>query len=291
MQGVHPVLAPYAKMCHQAVYDFAVLLAPFFEKLMEAEPKTAHTLGLLSTSCLSTSDTAVFLVGHFRLWDVEILMRSILEGTYKFIAMCARDAADRLVRVEEYWDHLPEVGRIKTHKRAKLFLETVSDPDSDAWRPIRELILSQEELETLQSRYPRRMQDDLEKRWSFGQLTEALAGSDLPSAKYLVLMLHDYRLSSHLVHQDGDGVFMIWERDQRSPQRKEALELAHGFSELSDIFHLAMFRSLAAYQMVDIEPSALIEMISKYSPLLSRVGEARKIWHDVEYGVETGKDV
>jgi hypothetical protein len=291
MQGVHPALGPYAKMCHEAVYDFAVLLAPFFEKLIEAEPKTADALGLLSTSCLSTSDTAAFLVGHFRLWDVEILMRSVLEGTYKFITMCVRDEADRLLRVEEYWDHLPEVGRIKTHKKAEVFLKNIADPGSDAWRPIRELILQQEELDQLQERYPRRVQDNLEKRWSFGELSKALAESDLPAAKYLVLMLHGYRLSSHLVHQDGDGVLMILERDQRSPSRRESLEIAHGLRELSDIFHLAMFRALAAYQMVGIERSPILAMNTKYSALLSRVGEARKLWHEVEYGADVAQNV
>src|SRR5205823_392369 len=148
----------------------------------------------LSTSCLSTSDTAVFLVGYCRLWDVEILIRSVLEGTYKFIAMCVRDDSNRRLRVEEYLDHLPEVGRIKTHKKAKDFIETVSNPGSDTWRPIRELILQEEELDQLQTRYPRRLQDRLEKRWSFGELSRELAESDLPAAKHLILMLHNYRL-------------------------------------------------------------------------------------------------
>jgi hypothetical protein len=291
MQGVHPVLGTYAKMCHDAVSDFAVLLAPFFKKLIEVEPKTAETLGLLSTSCLSTSDTAVFLVGHFRLWDVEILMRSVLEGTYKFIAMCVRDDAARLLRIEEYLDHLPEVGRIKTHRKAEDFLRTVTDPNSDVWRPIRELILQQEELDQLQAQYPRRIQDKLEKRWSFGELVRDLAESDLPAAKHLLIMLHSYRLSSHLVHQDGDGVLMIRERDQRSPSRREALEIAHGLRELSDIFHLAMLRALAAYQMVGIETDPILGMNEKYSILLSRVRDARKEWHKVEYMAEAKRNV
>jgi len=291
MQGIHPVLGTYARMCHDAISDFAVLLAPFFEKLIEKEPKTAAALGPLSTSCLSTSDTAAFLVGYFRLWDAEILMRSVLEGTYKFIALCVRDDAHRLLRVQEYWDHLPEAGRIKTHKKAASFLQAIDDPDSDTWRPIRELMLSQDELDQLQGRYPRRAQDELEKRWSFGELSKELAESDLPAAKYLIAMLHSYRLSSHLVHQDSDGVFMMWERDQRNPSRKEALEIAHGLRELSDIFHLAMLRTLTAYQMTGIDPGPILAMKEKYSILLSRVGEAYKIWHRIEYGAGAEQSV
>ncbi|HEV7784035.1 MAG TPA: hypothetical protein VGQ28_01795 [Thermoanaerobaculia bacterium] len=253
---------------------------------MASEQKTAEALVLLSTSCLSTSDTAAFLVGHFRLWDVEILMRSVLEGTYKFIAMCIRNDTDRLLRVEEYWDHLPEIGRIKTHKKAEMFLRTVTDPASDAWRPIRDLMLPPEELNQLLDRYPRKIPDNLEKRWSFGELSKALAESDLPAAKYLVIMLHNYRLSSHLVHQDGDGVLMIWERDQRSPPRKEALEIAHGLRELSDIFYLSMFRALAAYQFAGMDRSPILAMNTKYSALLSRVEEAGRLWHKVEYGAD-----
>jgi hypothetical protein len=284
MNGLSPTLAPYAKMCHEAIYDFATLMAPFFETIRLSEPRTHSALGLLSMSCLSTSDTASFLVGYSRLWDVEILMRSVLEGTYKFIAMCSRDQANRLSRVKEYWDHLPEVAKLRTNRRAKDFLEIVDDPDSDAWRPIRDLLLPQEVLDELQQRYPRKVQDGLEKGWSFGGLAKALAASDLPAAKYLSLMLHDYGLSSHLVHQDGDGVMMIWERDQRSIPRREALELAHGLSELSDIFHLAMFRALAAYHMLDLEKGSVLAMNSKYSVLLSRIDEARVTWHEVEYG-------
>src|SRR5579864_8176641 len=57
---------------------------------------------LLALSCHSTSESTLFLVSAHRYWDAEILLRSVLEGTYKYIYLTMGEPAEREQRAHDY---------------------------------------------------------------------------------------------------------------------------------------------------------------------------------------------
>ena len=48
-------------------------------------PKTLFVLRLLLINSHITSESALLLIGQVRLWDAEMLIRSVLEGTVRFL--------------------------------------------------------------------------------------------------------------------------------------------------------------------------------------------------------------
>jgi molecular chaperone DnaK (HSP70) len=93
-------------------------------------------------------------------------------------------------------------------------------------------------------------------------------------------------MGSHLIHQDADGIGMIWERESRNKERRESISMAHAGRELSDICIMAMLRARMTLYLNGENRSALEEMQNKFESIDSKVSEEIKHWHTLEYGNE-----
>ena len=284
------ILLHWTSAAQRALHDHLKLFQAFFSSEADSDPTTDQVLGMLSTSCMLTTDSALLLIRHARLWDAEMLVRSVLEGTYKFAHLCVRDAVERRRRVEEYWDFLPEAGRLRRHTRAQRLLQSVPDPQADEWRPIRDFVMDPAEVAELQSRYPAKLRKLLERRWSFSEIAHALTSSGLPGAEHFAAIMHTYGISSHVTHQSAEAVQMILERNQREPERIEAIVLAHAAREISDLLSLAFFRVAAAYALKSISLDSVLKTRVSYDPLFENLRAAAHAWHAVEYGQARPED-
>ena len=204
-------------LAQDALYDHIATVRKAFTGPNGGDATTEQVLGNLNVSCVMTSESILLLVAHGRTWDGELLVRSVLEGSYRFAALCVSDERERERRVTEYWDLLPDAARLRQHARAQLLLDAVGDSDvgkesPDLWRPLRDLLLSPTELQTLRDRFPAKARSQLEQLWSFTELAASLSKSDLPGAPHFAAMLHGYTMSSALIHKSGEGVAIVVER-------------------------------------------------------------------------------
>jgi hypothetical protein len=276
-------LRAWAYTCQSALHELFSLYKPFF--LLDSGDREADfVLWQLSANCMMTSESALLLVQSARVWDAEMLVRSVLEGTYKFAFMCVRDDSERSQRIREYYDDLPEISRIKRHERAVALLADVENPDAPECRPLRDLLLADEEIESLRQQFPRKARQALEQKWAFIPLAQSLAQSELPGADAVARMVHGYGMSSHLLHQDGSGVAMVWERQSRSKDRESAINLSHGAREISDLLNMSVYRLVAAYHLKGMDPASVYSVRAKYKPLTDELGRAYTEFYDLEYG-------
>ncbi len=270
----------------KAVHGFLPLLRPFFQTL-DNNSIPIFVLGSLSTSCHLTTDSAILLIQNNSFWDAEILIRSVLEGTCKFLYLCSGTPDERQLKAKEYWEFLPDIAQIRRQARIQTFLDLVDNPLAEQWRPFQEILLPDDEIESLRKTYPRKIRQRLAQRWSLIPLIESLTTSETPGYKYLAGLMYSYGISSHLIHQDGDSIGLRWDRQQRDPVRKAAVELAHGARELGDLLTMALLRVNAAYRSADIDPSPIFEYQNTFSLLLDEINQAHQIWHEVEYHSNT----
>src|SRR5579872_4895894 len=204
---------------HQTLPHIAGALTPNPDQDSEAD----FVCKMLSASCFSTSESALLLVANYRLWDAEILVRSVLEGTYKFIYLCTSDERERGSRAHDYWHVLPEIYRLKSHLKVSAFLEMVDkvagDSTDDKWRPLRDLMISEDEVVEIRQRLPKHVRRKLEDAWSFLPLAETLSKAEAPGASLYTGLAHLYATGSHQAHKDADGVGIAWERSRRDGER------------------------------------------------------------------------
>jgi hypothetical protein len=236
---------------------------------------------LFSSSYLS-SESALILIANNRLWDTEIIYRSVLEGTIKLFYLSCGSHEEIMGKCEEFWHQIPECKMISRHHKAEDFLRKISD-GSLKYRPIKELLLTDEELLTLEKKYPSKYRKQLERKWSFSEMVKVLSNSDIKGFDTLVATYYGYSLSSHLIHQDGDGIGLIWDRNRRESERRVALEIAHGARLISDILSLAMLRTGLYLRFYGLGTESM-ELLSRYFQDIQQ--EANKYydeWFDKEY--------
>src|SRR5262249_34327060 len=105
-----------------------------------------------------------------------------------------------------------------------------------------------------------------------------------PAFDSLRHLLYSYGMASHQVHQDADAIGMVWERARREPERHEAVQLAHGCRELTDLLVMAMARCLTLHRALGADRRPLKGLLDRHQGLLAEMHPTHEVWHQVEYG-------
>lgn len=249
----------------------------------EWKPVQRQTLSWMLSASARTSESALLLCAWGQLWDAEVLVRSVLEGTLKFAYMLqARETFEE--RHREYTEDLFDISRLKDHRKALDLLDSVKDPDGDEWRPMRDLLLSEEEVAEISGRLDKAARRALETRWGFTGLVGALSRSGDPYFRGLGALAHSYSLASHIQHADKHGTSIPLDRDLRSAERRDAIHLAHEGRLLSDVLHFLFVRLAVGYRFVGADPARLSAIKERIDEACEPFRQATKDWHSTEFG-------
>jgi hypothetical protein len=260
-------------------------LAPANQALKDIVAAREHKrpLILLLSACLGNSQTVLYLVMGLRLWEADIIMRSVFEGTVKFAYMVENQAtlAERCI---EYCDVLPTISQLRWHGKALESLKALGDDGSVSQQPLRDMVLPDEEIQAIRTKYPRDVRQKIEARWGFTELVTALSKPGGAFGPVGRSALHGYMVSSHLAHMSHEGVDMPMERDTREQGRREAITLAHASRLVSDCFELAFLRSACIRRFLDRPVDDLFEIRKRHEPLLRELHDASDEFGKAEYG-------
>jgi len=281
-------LIGWATQAQRALVDYAKCFGAVAADQNRLTDQVEFAVGQLQFRAASTSDSALFLIGHLKLWDAEILVRTVAEASLKLTYICVGERVEQEERTDEFLRMLPDLTRMKRHTRAQDLLGRLPQTASGQWRPISDVLIPSEELDALKARYPKERQKSVENRWGFIRIGETLGRSGT-EFKELAGLAYLYGMGSHSVHQDGDAILMMWERDQREENRREAIERAHAAREISDILAFAFLRARAAYKAVDLDLAPVIEVAARYRSLEDEMHEAYQAFHALEYPESTNR--
>jgi hypothetical protein len=93
-------------------------------------------------------------------------------------------------------------------------------------------------------------------------------------------------MSSHLLHKDGDGVGMVWDRYRRAPERQVAVQLGHSARIVSDVCTFAKLRLMFLLRACSKPCVNFRNLEKRYETLFSGIDEAQRHFNCVEYGTE-----
>ncbi len=288
-QSTQLQLIQWSSKCSFALGEYFDLCKPFLLGEPKIDPKLQFVLSQLGISCHLTSESVFLLISNVKLWDSDILIRAVIEGTFKYLFLCVGNENEREIKLREYWDDLPEINRIKRHLRIQEFLAKVDgsgeNSGADEWKPLRDMLLNLDELNDLQSRYPRKSRQQIEQKWAFNEIAQTIAKPEIDPGGYQAMksMNFSYGMASHMVHQDADAISIIWDRNRREPERLASIELAHGARGLSDLISMAMARSIATFRLHGNDIKPVKELFASHESFLSEMNTAHKTWFDIEY--------
>lgn len=238
---------------------------------------------MLLTASARLTESSMLLAAYGQLWDAEVLLRSVAEGTLKFAYML-HTPADFKKRVHEYAvDHF-NVSLLKDDFKIREVLSALGNPDSREWKPLRDRLLSKEQLEALSKTYDKTARRSIESRWGVAGMLNTFRGSGDIASTRLPGLLHNYSLASHVQHADYIGVSIPDERERREPARRDALHLVHLSRVLSDGLSYLMMRLTSGYRFIDEDPAPLRSALSRIEAFRDGFGKAYEDWMDTEYG-------
>lgn len=285
---MHPTqaqLIEWSSKCSFVLGEYFDLCKPFFFGEPRIDPKLQFVLQQLGNSCHLTSESVFLLISNVKLWDSDILIRAVIEGTFKYLFLCVGSQEERETKLNEYWEDLPEINRIKRHLRVEEFLAKVEKSNLEEWKPLQDMLLDSDELSDLQNRYPRKMRQQIEQKWAFNEIAQTLSKIDVAFGDYRAMksMNFSYGMASHLVHQDADAISIIWDRYQRENERFEAIQIAHGARGLRDLITMASLRAFAVFRLHEEDIKAVQDVSLSYNSFLEEMDSAYQNWFNVEY--------
>jgi hypothetical protein len=282
--GFNGILHDWAAACSQCLGSVYDICRPFHEPECRAlHPNVRFIIAQLNISCHLTSESAFILVSNRKIWDADILIRSVLEGTLKFVYMLQGSDIDQQNKCCEYWETLPDFAILTRQKRAAALLEQLPDSESPEWEPIRKLLISNTELEEISRTANRKERQRLARKWSFSELSRFFTTHNDKKYHGLGFLGYNYGMQSHLVHQDGDGVGMLWERARREDERRDSIEMAHGGRVISDLCTFAFVRAHELLIICQEEPKPIQEIEKSYKNLFNSIRAEQQRWREIEY--------
>jgi hypothetical protein len=194
------------------------------------------------------------------------------------------DEAERKTKTNEFLNQLPEMAKIKEQQRLRDLFASVDDSTADDWNILRKVLIDDEELNSLRAKYFREMRKRLEHKWSFIEIAKKLSNPDVGIPEFdpiNKLLVYSYGIASHLIHQDGDAIKLIWDRNKKTQEFREATELAHTARQLNDLLIMANFRTIMTFKLHQRDSKPVIDLFESHRPFLSLMTQVRQKWDKI----------
>lgn len=265
--------------------DSLNICVPLYKNKSRVPQLVQFVVSNLFTACFSTSESTLHLIGKYRLWDAHMLYRTVLEGTVKLMFVISGTDNEISEKCHEFWGIIPEMKLISRHRKARDLISVYKELklDTDALRPITDLQLDEGELLELEKAYPRKTRKQMEQKWSFSEMVKTLSSSNEPAYAILVSTFHDYSVGSNLVHMDGDGIGVIWDRNGREPERRISLELAHGARIISSIVSYATIRTELYHRIYELDDTQVRDLARRTLLFAQQAEGHYNKWINIEY--------
>ncbi len=265
-------------------FDF---VKPYIDQEYDGiHPQVRFVNAQLFIDCHLTSESVLILVRAQKEWDADLITRSVVEGTLKYVYMLVGTAEESRQKVVEFWETLPSFATVRRSERAKTILEKVEDPESIRWKPFRELVLSDAQIASARDGTNRQARKRLDEQWSFSGIVHHFNQSNERELNAFAGLALGYANSSHLIHKDGDGVAMVWERYRRDPSRQAAIKLAHSARLVSDVCVFAEIRARYLLRACGVPASGIDSICTRYTELFKKLQEAYELFTEIEYESE-----
>lgn len=229
-----------------------------------------------------TTESIILLLENNKLWDAEILNRSILEWTIKYTYLCLGDIDNTTEKINDFSEIIPDFNAVKRSNKVEELLKIFQDKDDIYLIPFKQMLLSDDQKKEYYKGLSKSERKRIEDRWSFNGMLKSIVDHDMRYEKFINLA-HQYSMSSHLIHMDGDAVGMIWERTQRDKQERELLEFSQTCRLLSELINLYLFRSQLVFELNDYELVNIQKVNEKYKNLFSSLSKFSRLFGEKYY--------
>lgn len=214
-------------------------LAPLYK---EEHGKNQDVVVPLFTSLHSTSESILILLLNQAIFDADVLLRTVMEGTIKYCYLMTGTADEKNEKYIEYKVKLTDIDKILDHNKAVEAVNILKEFSKNSTKPFELSVLSDEELSVLTKKYPKKERDALKRKWSYQSLLRSLAHS-YPEYEAQLGTVSTYSLTSHFCHYDWTG-FSSRNAQIMNSVKHDAIvfDIMHCNRILSNVLSMELFR-------------------------------------------------
>lgn len=231
-------IVPYIIKADQFIKTLILNMSPLYKK--EHGEGQDVTVSLFAT-LHSTSESILILLLNRGVFDADVLLRTVMEGTIKYCYLMTGTVETRKKRYIEYRVDLAQIERLEDHKKAVESVEILKEFSNNNTKPFEACILSTEEYDLLSATYTKQKKNDLKRRWGYSALLRELA-KDNQEYEAQLGSLSTYALSSHFCHFDWTGVSSRNAPVLSPREESEVFDFAHALRILSNVLSCYLFR-------------------------------------------------
>lgn len=236
----------YATEIHSTIQTANALVKGLFAKLSpiykdEFGPDQDVTVPLF-TALHATSESILVLLTNRAIFDADVLLRTVMEGTAKYCYLMIGETQKRHEKYLEYKISLTEIDKLIDHNKAIETIATLVKYSDNSTKPFELSILPDSEVTRLKQHYPAKTRNEIKGRWSYQSLLNSIA-SDRSEYKAQLGLLSTYSLTSHFGHFDWNGVSVRQSQIANSYEVDcTILDIGHAIRIVSNLTTFYIFR-------------------------------------------------
>lgn len=214
-------------------------LAPLYKK---EHGENQDVVVPLFTSLHSTSESILILLINQAIFDADVLLRTVMEGTIKYCYLMTGTEDEKKEKYIEYKVKLTDIDKILDHHKAVEAVDILKEFSQNSTKPFDLSVLSDEELAVLMKKYPKKERDALKRKWSYQSLLRSLAHS-YPEYEAQLGTVSTYSLTSHFCHYDWTGLSSRNVQIMNSVKTDAIIfDIMHCNRILSNVLSMELFR-------------------------------------------------
>ncbi|WP_162910703.1 DUF5677 domain-containing protein [Hymenobacter oligotrophus] len=182
------------------------------QSIFDANAEIIDDIFPLAKFIIDRSSTVALLVQQDKLWDAEIIFRSVLEVLSKFLIITTqKDEAQLKIKLNEFWSQISDMEYLRYSAAVEKLVKHGNMNDIDTFK---KTILTDEERSELESKVPKDKRKLLSNDWSFNGIILSLEkNKDLNPLIALEVLQFFWKMASHVAHGDKVGLNAIRLRD------------------------------------------------------------------------------
>ena len=250
-------MGKYIVVADSLLKNLLYMVSPLYHEEFGIEQQVTIPL---FTSLHSTSESILILLLNQAVFDADILLRSIMEGTIKYCYLMTGTNDERNKKYIEYKVSLSEIDALADHFKAINTIEALKKHSHNSLKPFECFILDEHELERLQKAYPKTKRNEIKRRWTYQSLLRELAEKQ-PEYEAQIGTLSTYSLESHFGHYDWTGVSSRQAQMYAAGHGEdETYDVIHALRIISNILSMALFRVMEYLRCYNYHITGLTEL-------------------------------
>lgn len=235
----HDEIIPIVEQSDKLIKSLFFSISPLYKKDF---PAGLDVTIPLFTALHSSSESILILLIHQSIFDADILLRQVMEGTVKYCYLLIGDEESRKQKHHEYKILLSEIDALIDHQKAIETIKILNEFSLNSTKPFDACILSDDEVERLSAKYSSKRKNELKHKWSYQSILRDLA-TTYEEYEAQLGSLSTYALTSHYCHLDWTGVSSIQEQILTSPDGSNTIfDVGHALRILSNVLSFYLFR-------------------------------------------------